>query len=155
MIKDNRIYSPWYHGTTKAFAEDIVKGNIKVCKGGGEIGQGFYMGNYFDKAKSWAYHVNKTPSDKVKKVPKRAVVKFNVEPYISFQLERISWKRGMKVYEDLKSKERQRTHTFNKDLLFSKVFGKPDYKFFQLKWESDDAEKLLNSHRVTRKIEDI
>jgi hypothetical protein len=155
MIKDNQIYSSWYHGTKKEFAEDIAKGKIDVVKGGGEIGQGFYMGNYFDKAKQWAYHVNKKPSDKSKIVPKKAVVKFNIEPYISFRLERISWKRGMKIYDDLKNKAIQDKYTFDKDLLFSKVFGKPDYNFFQLKWESKNAQKLLNSNRVTRKIDNV
>ena len=48
-----------YHGTDDISAQYILEGLIDVTKGGGELGQGFYVANLAHKAATWAYHKGK------------------------------------------------------------------------------------------------
>jgi hypothetical protein len=45
-----------FHGTTPQVANQLVNGKIQIAMGGGEFGQGFYMGTSKRLAKRRAFH---------------------------------------------------------------------------------------------------
>lgn len=76
----------YYHGTDATSALTIASHKIDVTKGGGELGQGFYVGSLLHKAFAWAY--NKSSKQKGK------VVEFNINDDDFLQVQRIWLEKG-------------------------------------------------------------
>lgn len=95
-----------YHGTNRPTAQSLVDGEIDVTKGGGELGIGFYAGEYLWVAKSWA--ANRFKHD-------AAVVKLEVPDSDYFGLEPLLLSRtdALKQRNAIKSASTTRTHKFN------------------------------------------
>lgn len=138
MIKNKAIYVTWYHATDYTSAQTIFAGGINISQGGGELGQGFYMGNRLDEAKSWAFHKNKKIH-----IPD-SIIEFKFEPWITFKYQHIGLKRAKLEYAKMNTSGTARTYVFGFDFVYSKVFGIEKYGFYQLKWESILGETFLN-----------
>ena len=139
MIKRKSLYKSWYHGTSRNDAKFIMNNSIDVTCSGGELGQGFYMGNFLHEAKAWAFQKNK------KHNAKSSIVVFNVKPWISFKYGYIGTKRAIKIYKKSKNQNNHRAYLYNYDLVHSKVIGIDRYNFEQLKWETTKGENYLNN----------
>ena len=132
-----------YHGTNKPTAQSLVDGEIDVTKGGGELGIGFYAGEYLWVAKSWA--ANRFKHD-------AAVVKLEVPDSDYFGLEPLLLSRtdALKQRNAIKSASTTRTHKFNVNVVWSPIVGSTRVDADQHKFESLTAQNLLNSAKVPR-----
>ena len=146
MIKKKEIYNSWYHGTTSTIAVLLKNGEIDISKGGGELGKGFYMGNFISQAKTWAFYKNNK-----RRVP-NSIVQFNFNTWISFKYQIIGKNRRNKLYPLIKSKGEQRSYTFNLDFVYCKVLGVEVNGFYQLKWESIKGQEYLNNKAYKKLI---
>lgn len=138
MIKEKKIYQEWFHGTNVNNAQIIIKQGVNVKLGGGELGQGFYVGNYHRKAIAWAFHKNN------KQEIKNSVLTLTISPYLKLKYKYIGLEKGKLNYANIKKNKLHKSFKYNVDLVQSKVMGINYYGFRQLKFESDTAEKLLN-----------
>jgi len=71
-----------YHGTTPASATQILTGVFDVTLGGGELGRGFYTGQYPHVAKAWAYQKSGATKKNVVEIFTRAdddIVKLDIQ----------------------------------------------------------------------------
>lgn len=132
-----------YHGTSDTTASDLVAGKIDIKVGGGELGMGFYTGEYLWVAKSWAanrhglngavLHVRVNDKDF-----------FNLEPLLLSRLD------ALKHREEIREAKATRTHTFNGNVVWSPIVGSTRVDADQYKFESAMAESLLNGPNVNR-----
>lgn len=135
-----------YHGSYPNIIDKLSRGNIEVCLGGGEIGKGFYTGQYMYIAKAWAYHKHNLVN------AKNDVLQINIDdnsflgldPHLLNQSETLAcrWK--------LKRDGTQHTYVFNKNIVWAPIVGGTKPCGDQYKWESKDSEKFLNSNLVVR-----
>lgn len=142
MIKRKIIYGKWYHGTDYSTAQNLFAKKINITNGGGELGQGFYMGNFMHQAKQWAYYKNNENN-----IPS-SIVTFEFTPWISLKYQLIGFTRGLEIYANLNKKGTQRSHVFGYDFVLCKVLGKILYNFYQLKWESTKGQFFLNNNAI-------
>ena len=133
-----------YHGTKKTVAISIVAGAIDVSKGGGELGMGFYTGEYLWVAKAWARNRHKHDA---------AVVELSVPEDEYFKLEPLLLSRTDALSERnrIKAAATTRTHTFNANVVWSPIVGTTRVDADQHKFESKASEALLNSATIPRK----
>jgi hypothetical protein len=134
-----------YHGTTVATANDLVAGKIDVTVGGGELGMGFYTGEYLWVAKSWAANRHELNG---------AVVHVEVEDEDFFGLEPLLLSRldALGHRNEIRVANATRTHTFNGSVVWSPIVGTTRVDADQYKFENTKAEYLLNGPKVNRKI---
>ena len=150
-----------YHGTSKTIADNLISGNIKVDVGGGELGKGFYTGNLLYKAFSRAHRYGKK---------NMAVVEFifNDDDFLSYDINYLSFIASYLKYVEIAKKGKKEELFFNKDIIFASVVGdrtiipywewkiKKLHKivpcFSQIKFESNKAEKYLNSNKIIKKL---
>ena len=134
-----------YHGTNSQNAINISNGQVNVNLGGGELGKGFYTGDLSFEAFNWAWH--QYGQDK-------AVVKFTIDDNDFLNLNPICpdirethWYRRM-----IRNKGETRTFLFNVNAIWAPVVGKQFYNFNQIKFESNNAENLINGTAVIKTI---
>lgn len=135
----------YFHGTSKTTANEIVSGKIAVSLGGGELGQGFYTGEYLWVAKAWAHNRHKNDS---------AVVKIEVEENTFFSLDPLLLSRldALTHSKDIKAKGTTRTHTFNRHVVWSPIVGTTRVDADQYKFETKQSETILNGSNVPRSL---
>lgn len=133
-----------YHGTKKSDAALIVDGSIDITKGGGELGMGFYTGEYLWVAKSWARNVHKADA---------AVVELSVPDDDYFKLEPLLLSRTDALAErnKIKAASATRTYTFGSNVVWSPIVGTTRVDADQHKFESKASEALLNDSKTPRK----
>lgn len=135
-----------YHGTSSAHAAQLQAGNVDVALGGGELGQGFYTGEYLYLAKAWALHVS---GDKQKNVVQFAS---NDNDFVCLDLVILEYEAAFAIRKCIKKHGLTRTYKINFDAIWSPIVGKRGINGNQIKWESKTAEVLLNSNKCTRSI---
>jgi hypothetical protein len=128
-----------YHGTSPAIAASLAAGGVDVTQGGGELGMGFYTGEYLHVAKAWAIHRHGARRENV--------VEFNVDDnqLLALDLVRLSAGQASVIRANLKRKGATRTHTFSCDMVWSPIVGTDKIQSDQHKWESSRSEASLNS----------
>ncbi|MCK0509572.1 hypothetical protein [Aromatoleum buckelii] len=133
-----------YHGTIDATADDLVDGKVDIRVGGGELGMGFYTGEYLWVAKSWAANRHGLNG---------AVVHVEIDDGNFFDLEPLLLSRldALKHRDEIKSAGATRTHTFKGNVVSSPIVGTTRVDAEQYKFESEKAESLLNGSAVNRK----
>ena len=133
-----------YHGTKLSVANAIVAGAIDVTKGGGELGMGFYTGEYLWVAKAWARNRHKHDA---------AVVELNVPEDEYFNLEPLLLSRTDALSErnKIKATATTRTHTFKVNVVWSPIVGTTRVDADQHKFESAASAALLNGAKVPRR----
>lgn len=125
-----------YHGTRKDFAETICGNNIDMTRGGGELGQGFYVGNLAHKAYSWAWHKHKKEFSVIEFDMDRA--EFNKLDTLYLSRESARRKRWF-----IRTIRKSRNFLFGYDAVWSPVVGRETTNFHQTKFESDKAKTFL------------
>jgi hypothetical protein len=133
-----------YHGTSDTTANGLVAGNIDVTVGGGELGQGFYTGEYLWVAKSWAANRHGLNG---------AVVHVVVSDNKFFALNPLLLSRldALRFRDQIRTARTTRTHSFNVNVVWSPIVGTTRVDAEQYKFESKTAESLLNGPNVNRK----
>lgn len=134
-----------YHGTDKASALLIMKDGIDVTQGGGELGRGFYTGNYEWEAFNWNWH---------KHSDKGSVIKFDIseEPFYEHDVRILTVTEGMAFYSAIKKGGHTRTHLYHCDVVWASFFGyePKSANAEQMKFESKDAENFMNGSDVNK-----
>ncbi|ANQ55800.1 hypothetical protein ACEZN7_003176 [Vibrio parahaemolyticus] len=140
----NEILS--YHGTLESDGKTIISGGIKVNSGGGELGQGFYLGDMAHEAFAWA----KKRGARHKKP--HAVVKFEMTEVDFFSFDILSIDRDIALYwkREIKYIGAPQTYNFGVDVVWSPIVGGNIEDANQYKWESPSAEVYLNGSSVLR-----
>jgi uncharacterized protein YneR len=89
-------YKSTFHGTSAEFASDLVSGKVDTSTGGGELGQGFYVGTELHVAKAWAKQ----------KFDCETVVEFkmNEEDFWGFDIEALSLSEAIEQRESIKAR---------------------------------------------------
>jgi hypothetical protein len=136
-----------YHGTDKSTALSIIKNGVDITKGGGELGLGFYTGNYEWEAFNWNWH---------KYSDKGSVIQFKIaeDPFWKLDIQLLSVSDGMSRYKSIKKGDETRSYLFNCDVVWATFFGytpKCD-NAEQMKFESKASQLFLNGSDVTRNI---
>lgn len=126
-----------YHGTDKNYVQDICNGKIDPTRGGGELGQGFYVGNLAHQAFAWAwqrYGTNYT------------VIKFDIDDaqYLKLSVKWINRQRALEKWKELKRLNTTQVFQYNKDVVWSPLLGGNISNFYQIKFENS-AKKFINS----------
>lgn len=134
-----------FHGTKSETAKSLMAGNVDVSQGGGELGQGFYTGEYLWVAKAWA--ANRYKKD-------AAVVKFEVPDIEYFALEPLLLSRtdALKHRNDIKAQSATRTYTFKVHVVWSPIVGTTRVDADQHKFENMKSEILLNGSLVPKSL---
>lgn len=119
-----------YHGTDAQSAEQILK-QIDVTRGRGELGQGFYVGNFRHKAYSWAYHKSNGQN--------YSVVQFDFCDCALFKLNyRYFSRKALRCW-----RQTGKMHKYNCDMVWAPVMGAYVPGFEQMKFEDTNASTCL------------
>ncbi|WP_158900133.1 hypothetical protein [Burkholderia sp. L27(2015)] len=135
-------YLSTFHGTSESIAHDLRDAKVDVTVGGGELGQGFYLGTALHVAKAWA----KQRHDCETVVEFR----FSEDHFWTFDIHTLDRAAAIEARSDIRAFERQRTFNFGKDMVWSPIVGGPLLYCDQHKWESAGGENFLNSSDVLR-----
>lgn len=132
-----------FHGTSDDVAEKLLNGHIDVAKGGGELGQGFYLGDKLHIAKAWAK--NRHGSE--------AVIEVNMgeDDFYSFDIECLNQQETVEARENIKKLSQSRSYHFGCDMVWAPIVGGSDIYADQHKWESKNGENFLNGSKVLRR----
>lgn len=125
----------------------IAADKIDTTLGGGELGLGFYIGNYGHEASAWARHVVKDD--------KPAVVELRVTGFTESHLTKLelSWLRAKEHLIKIAQTNSRRSYQFNRDVVAAPIVGKAFKDTpIQLKWEGQKSSTFLNSTSVLKKI---
>jgi hypothetical protein len=132
----------FYHGTETISGKNILgpPANVKICVGGGELGQGFYLGENMSLAITWAKGRYLSPQ----------VLEFTVNnsDYAQLTLKQLRSSQVTRIWNQLKRLGTQKTYVFGVDV----VFGPLATMAFacQYKFESMSAEGLLNKSKIKK-----
>lgn len=132
-----------YHGTDDISAQQILDDNINVARGGGELGQGFYVGNLAHQAATWAYHKGRRLNTGYK------VISFEIIETDFYSLHRkyLSKQEATLARQRLRKKKEQRIYKFGADAIIAPVVGKYIPNFTQIKFEGQSGENFINATR--------
>ena len=136
---------PKYHGTSKQVALVLRQGKVNPKVGGGELGQGFYLGEHLWVAKSWAYNRYGNSSGVLK-------VEVPDEGFYALSIELLSRTEAIAKRKQIKNNNATRTYIHGVDVLWSPIVGTTRINADQYKYESQDAADLLNSTSCNRSI---
>jgi hypothetical protein len=133
-----------YHGTSVILAANIAGGHVDVSLGGGELGQGFYTGEFLYEAKAWAIH---KAGQK-----KRNVVKFISQDsdVLALDLKMLDRAMASRCRERIRMLNQTHSFCFDCDMVWAPIVGTTYIKGTQCKWESLSAQSLLNGNNTSR-----
>lgn len=142
-VMNNFDKTSTYHGTSDSHADEIVNGKVDTSLGGGELGQGFYLGTTLYVAKAWSKQRHGC----------EAVVEFQIDDddFFNFDIESLTSIEALEYRTIIRDKGLTRSYKFLKDLVWSPIVGGPKVYADQHKWESSNGEKFLNGHSVLRR----
>ncbi|EPC4056258.1 hypothetical protein ACRZPB_004661 [Vibrio parahaemolyticus] len=131
-----------YHGTAEAHADTIIEGKVDVSLGGGELGQGFYLGTALHVAKAWAVQMHNS----------QTVVEFQINDndFWGFDILSLTEIEAHEFRSIIRDRSETRTFNFSKDVVWSPIVGGPKVYSDQHKWESNKGQSFLNSDNVLR-----
>jgi len=135
-----------YHGTSPKIVNEILQYGISVLKGGGELGQGFYTGEYLHEAKTWAYQKTKSK--------KNNVIEFEHDDtdILNLDIKDLDYQQANRIRFCIKQRKETRSYKFNVDLVWSPIVGTDRVNGSQYKWESMNSEFLLNSNKTRKNV---
>ncbi|WP_157645990.1 hypothetical protein [Burkholderia ubonensis] len=134
--------TPTYHGTSDSFANDLLGGRVDVSRGGGELGQGFYLGAALHVAKAWAKQMHDCET----------VVDFQIDDndFWGFDILSLNEIEAIEHRSIIRAEGKTRSFKFHKDIVWGPIVGGPKVYSDQHKWESSNGENFLNSSNVLR-----
>mgnify|MGYP000403179275 CR=1 FL=1 len=132
-----------YHGTSDAHALELIKGKIDTSIGGGELGQGFYLGTALHVAKAWAKQCHNC----------EAVVEFQMydNDFWNFDILCLTNIEAIMHRSIIRVMHQTRTHKYLKDIVWGPIVGGTKVYSDQHKWESSKGENYLNGKKVLRR----
>jgi hypothetical protein len=138
-------YLSKYHGTSTQIAQNLQLGKIDSTLGGGELGQGFYLGDSLWVAKSWAHNRHGNNS---------AVLKVEIpDPdFNSLSIELLSRTDALTLRKEIKRINATRVYVHGVDVLWSPIVGTTRIDADQYKYESTTATNILNGTSCARSI---
>lgn len=133
-----------YHGTSDKYAKDLVDGKVDTSLGGGELGQGFYLGTALHVAKAWAKQMHNC----------EAVVEFQIDDndFWNFEIKSLTDVEALEFRAVIRERGLTRTYKFLSDIVWGPVVGGPKVYADQHKWESKSGEIYLNGNKVLRRL---
>lgn len=139
-----------FHGTKHADATAMAgpaggSGTIDVSRGGGEFGKGFYTQKSRAYAMAWALN-RFSPTDH----PCALKMEVDDSKYLALDIKLLDLKDARKLSVRLRQQKRTKSHTESKDVVVGPLNFNP--KREQQKFESSDAEDLLNGTDTTREV---
>lgn len=132
-----------YHGTSEKYALDLINGKVDTSLGGGELGQGFYLGDALHVAKAWAKQ----------KYNSEVVVEFQIDEddlLLNFNIECLNRSQAIYFHKLIKANGSTRKYLFFKDIVWAPIVGGPKLYADQYKWESKKGQCFLNGSSVLR-----
>lgn len=131
-----------YHGSDENTINNLIMGNVDISKGGGEIGQGFYLGDMLHIAKAWAWNKHNC----------KAVLQVKVEENDVLDLNplTLTYEDAVKKRAYIRRLKQERTYRFNENIVWAPIVGTEKVRGDQFKWESKVSEDILNSNQVVR-----
>lgn len=132
-----------FHGSSDDYVETLVNGHVDISLGGGELGQGFYLGTTLHVAKAWAKQMHDC----------EAVVEFQIndDDFWNFDIKCLNRLEAIEHRQIIKDQKKTRTYQFYKDIIWSPIVGGPNVYSDQHKWESLKGQIFLNSNKVLRR----
>lgn len=129
-----------FHGTDDIAAQDILNVGIDVTRGGGELGQGFYVGNLAHQAATWAYHKGR------RKCCGYKVIQFDIVDVDFDKLNRkyIDGETARNLRKSLQMIKKQREYTYGTDAVIAPVVGRYIPNFTQIKFEGEKGQTFIN-----------
>ena len=137
-----------FHGTGDIDAHAMASGTIDVSLAGGELGRGFYTQYSQRRALGWAYrrgpHINGNP----------CVLRIDIDDqeYGLLQILYLNVRSGpaLTLFLEETTQKYLFIHSNGYDLLEGPIMGRADHT--QQKFESQEAEDLLNDASTTRTV---
>ena len=131
-----------FHGTDRNGA-DTLQGpptNVDVTRGGGELGQGFYLGDNLTLAISWAKGRYRNPG----------VLDFEInnQQYAQLSFKRLTHQNVLRTWQQLRRMGVHRTYTFGDDVVYGPLATIPYAA--QYKFETPAAQTVLNNSNTNR-----
>jgi hypothetical protein len=135
-----------YHGTSSKNAEKIESMGVLVRCGGGELGQGFYVSDKLHVAKAWALHVSRTFKNNVVEfsIPEKSF--WDLAPRLLDHLE------ALRFRNTIRKAGITRTFLFGENVIWAPIVGTTTLREDQFKFESTEAEDLMNGKSVLRSV---
>lgn len=134
-----------YHGTSVQAAEDIEENGVDVTKGGGELGQGFYVGDLMYKACAWAWN---------KYTEQPAIIRYQIndEEFVQQDVLCLSREAAKRKRFEIKKKNSKRSHKFNVAAVWAPVVGIDVENFNQIKFEKKGKKFIDEAYEDTKKL---
>ena len=127
-----------YHGTASRYTATLTSKQIDMTKGGGELGQGFYVGNNLHLVSAWAWQ---------KFQERMSVVEYEINDSSLLALRTfiLSKTQAKAIRYKLAMRRRKRQLYFkNHDLVIGPVVGRPFSDYTQFVFVSKDGECYIN-----------
>lgn len=135
-----------YHGTSPTVAANIATGHVDVSLGGGELGQGFYTGEYLYEAKAWAFHKTGYKGKNVVQFVSQDSDVLALELKILDRAIASRWRARIRMLGQTSS------FSFDCDMVWAPIVGTTHVKGAQCKWESSTSQVLLNGNNTVKTI---
>lgn len=135
----------YYHGTDEKSINSIIKNGANVKLGGGELGQGFYVGSSLWRAFSWAWQ---------KSNPKNlrcGVIEYSLNEYYFLSLDILCKNRvaTQTLYSTLDASNQTNNFNSGHDAIWTPIVGKNVKDAYQIKFESKKGELYINQQNKT------
>lgn len=122
-----------YHGTCGKAASSILKTEIDFTRGGGELGQGFYMSTSLAYASCMAWHKMKYERDSQFVVLSAAI---DVDDIKNWSVKSFSSSTVQKYWREFRRTNKTKIHQFGVDLVVSPIQDGMNMGSWQFKFES-------------------
>jgi hypothetical protein len=134
-----------YHGTSNSISNEILIKGVDFSKGGGELGQGFYVGDLLHQACAWAWN-------KYKKEYSVLVFNLNDEDFLKLNIDVLDSEQASRLRCRLRAEKKQHTYIRGVDAIWSPVVGKRIPNFNQIKFESSSREFIKSTNKEKWKM---
>jgi hypothetical protein len=147
-----------YHGTDPVTASSLKACRIDVSIGGGEFGQGFYLGSSKRLAKRRAFHKSEGHQGTAKaalnaKTENTFFITFNTTSlHQHYKTQKLCLSESIQLYKELKSKNQTKTYIapHGIDAIKGPIVGTGRYyDIIQYKFQSHKSQLMLNGLSTT------
>ena len=140
-----RNETSYFHGTNSESAKELAAGRVCTESGGGELGRGFYTALECWVVVRWA-------ESKFRKEARFVEFSVKDDDFDGLSWEYLSRAEAVRTRRHIKVKNETRDYLFGEDVVLSPIVGGSERLVGQdqAKWESKQAEDLLNGQTVSR-----
>jgi hypothetical protein len=137
----------FYHGTRRTDANAMAgpPGAIDVTRGGGEFGRGFYTQDSCSNALTWVQ--NRFPASQM---PSLLEIEIDDQEYSQLSDRILTLRQAIRLTQRIRAAGTANTHIEGVDVVIGPLNGSNWIE--QQKFESQDAENLLNGPHTQRRV---